>query len=166
MAAFTGANLALTALGDAEMVTASRVSLDFFSVLGARPVLGRGFTPAEDRPGGPPVVVVATVSGASVSAPTRPRWDAPWSLDGVPRTVVGVAPDWLKWGESQLYVPLQTGIPRASANDHRLVVMGRLARRRDPPGRRRLPSSTASPPAPPRTPTIPRLAAAYPQSNA
>lgn len=37
----------------------ARVSADFFSVLGVRPRLGRDFTPADDRPGAPPVVIVS-----------------------------------------------------------------------------------------------------------
>src|SRR3984885_12283880 len=47
---FNAANLAV--LGGAEQVDAERVSGNFFDVLGAKPLAGRSFTPAEDQPSG------------------------------------------------------------------------------------------------------------------
>ena len=40
-------------------VTALRASANLFPMLGVRPVLGRGFTPAEDSPAAAPVVVLS-----------------------------------------------------------------------------------------------------------
>ncbi len=45
--------------GEPEQILGSRVSANYLDVLGVKPVLGRSFTPDEDRPGSPaPVVVV------------------------------------------------------------------------------------------------------------
>jgi putative ABC transport system permease protein len=45
--------------GERERVDATRVTRNFFPMLGIRPALGRDFLPEEDRPGGPPVVILS-----------------------------------------------------------------------------------------------------------
>lgn len=52
----TGVNLALN--NQAFFVDQQRVGAGFFRTLGVAPAIGREFTDAEDRPGGPPVVVL------------------------------------------------------------------------------------------------------------
>jgi hypothetical protein len=42
-----------------ELVQALRVSLNYFRLFGANPILGRIFTADEDRPGGPQVLVMS-----------------------------------------------------------------------------------------------------------
>jgi putative ABC transport system permease protein len=48
----------LAGRGEPRRVSAGRVTATVFPTLGVEPVLGRGFTTAEDRPGGPKVVVL------------------------------------------------------------------------------------------------------------
>jgi putative ABC transport system permease protein len=50
MAAIRSWNPTLVAEGEAERLSAMRVSWNYFAMLGAGPALGRGFTAAEDRP--------------------------------------------------------------------------------------------------------------------
>ena len=45
--------------GELERIDATEVTWNFFPMLGARPALGRSFLPEEDRPGGPPVVILS-----------------------------------------------------------------------------------------------------------
>ena len=45
--------------GGAEALSGARVTRDFFSVLGVSPVLGRSFTPEEDRLGGSEAVILS-----------------------------------------------------------------------------------------------------------
>ncbi len=45
--------------GELERVAATGVTWNFFPMLGARPAWGRSFLPEEDRPGGPPVVILS-----------------------------------------------------------------------------------------------------------
>ena len=59
MAAYTGDDAVLTRLGPAERVTAWHVSTNFLPLLGAQPLLGRGFTADEDRPGSAPVAILS-----------------------------------------------------------------------------------------------------------
>jgi hypothetical protein len=51
--------LNLSGNGELERIDATDVTWDFFPMLGVRPALGRNFLPEEDRPGGPPVVVLS-----------------------------------------------------------------------------------------------------------
>ncbi len=48
-----------TGPGEPERLDGQRVSAAFFEVLGVTPALGRGFDPADDRPGGPDVVILS-----------------------------------------------------------------------------------------------------------
>jgi putative ABC transport system permease protein len=49
----------VTGAQNPEQVQAARVTSNFLPVIGVRPALGRGFTPREDRPGGPLVVLLS-----------------------------------------------------------------------------------------------------------
>jgi putative ABC transport system permease protein len=83
----------LTGAGDPARLNVGLVSANTFEVLGTRPLIGRLFTPAEDRPNGPPVAVLG-----------YPVWQAQFAgdpsilgrkilLNDVPVEVVGVMPD-------------------------------------------------------------------------
>jgi hypothetical protein len=56
---FASSGVNLTGVGEPERLHSLRVSVDFFRTLGVQPVLGRGFTAEEDRPGGPNAVVLS-----------------------------------------------------------------------------------------------------------
>src|SRR5436309_851745 len=49
----------LTGYGEAERIVTAQVSADLFSALRVNASLGRVFTNEEDKPGGPPVVVLS-----------------------------------------------------------------------------------------------------------
>ncbi|HKS67804.1 MAG TPA: ABC transporter permease [Candidatus Acidoferrales bacterium] len=57
-AAWSGWNFNLTGNGPPALVEGARVSWDFFDTLGVKAMLGRTFTPGEDRPGAPRVAVI------------------------------------------------------------------------------------------------------------
>ena len=59
MAAFGTTRHIVSHEGNAEWVGDAEVSHDLMSVLRIQPILGRGFTPEEDRVGGPKVVLLA-----------------------------------------------------------------------------------------------------------
>jgi putative ABC transport system permease protein len=52
-----GSGLSLTVGTEPERVQSTRVSADFFRVLGVPPIVGRNFNTDDDRPGAPPVVI-------------------------------------------------------------------------------------------------------------
>jgi predicted permease len=111
-----------------EQLRSGRVSREFFGLFGAPTLLGRTFSPDEDRPGGPRVAVLShglwttrfdrdpAVVGKAVS------------LGGEPHTVVGVlgAFDFADLGEQpQVFVPFQLD-PNTSDQGHYFQVAGRL----------------------------------------
>ncbi len=92
IAAYRDFTANLTGGGEPERIICGRATTSFFSILGVRPVTGRLFLPEEDRPGGPPVVILS-------EALWRRRYKGDPSvvgrgvtLDGKAYTVVGVLP--------------------------------------------------------------------------
>ena len=82
----------LTGGGEPERVICGTATTSFFFILGVRPVVGRLFLPEEDRPGGPPVVILSEALwkrryGGDLSVLGRGV-----TLDGKAYTVVGVLP--------------------------------------------------------------------------
>ncbi|HEV2205813.1 MAG TPA: ABC transporter permease, partial [Candidatus Acidoferrales bacterium] len=59
IAAWSSWDFNLTGNGPPALVEGARVSWNFFDTLGAKAMLGRTFTPDEDRPGGPHVAVIS-----------------------------------------------------------------------------------------------------------
>jgi putative ABC transport system permease protein len=127
----------LGAGGDAppEQVSGSRVSADFFPMLGATPALGRTFAPDEDQPGRAQVVVLSDQLfrrrfGADPSAVGRTV-----TLDGRPYEVLGVMPpsfrvplDLWRANPAEFWVP--AALTSQSADDrrsHSWNLIGRLA---------------------------------------
>lgn len=122
---------------EAERVNAMRVSADYFAMIGVSPVLGRAFTPEEDRPGSARQVVVLG------DALWRRRFRADAGvigrvvdLSGRPFTVVGVMPRGFDdliasraYGDAALWVPLgyDPAADYACRSCRHLVMFGRLA---------------------------------------
>ncbi len=101
LAVFATASLNLAGKGEPERLSTLRVSSNLMPLLGVRPVIGRGFLPAEDQPGGGHVALLGyglwlrrfgsdpSVVGQSIQ------------LDGQSTTVIGVLP-----GETQMETAL------------------------------------------------------------
>ena len=114
-----------------ERLNGVEVSHEFLKVLGIPPLLGRGFLPEEDRPGGHTNVVMITEDfwrshfGADAGIVGRTM-----VLDEVPRTVIGVLPRgaWMV-KDYTFFVPvvLTPGSQRAARSGHWGGVFGRLA---------------------------------------
>ena len=85
--------MSLTGKGKPERLWGMVASANYFDVLGVRPILGRGFLPAEDeKPGGAPVAVISyrlwqTHFGANTDIVGQEI-----EIDKHPYTIVGVAP--------------------------------------------------------------------------
>jgi putative ABC transport system permease protein len=89
-ATFTGQSL--PGFPGAERIVAGRVTEGFLRVLHVQPAAGRFFSPAEDRPGGPEVVVLSHRAWVQRFGGRREVLGETLTLDGVPRTIVGVMP--------------------------------------------------------------------------
>ncbi len=95
------------ATGPAESYTATLVSANTFALLGRQPIIGRDFSPADEQPGAPPVIVLdhgfweRRYGGDSAIVGRAVR------INGSPATVIGVMPPGFSFPQSQeLWMPL------------------------------------------------------------
>ena len=134
VAAWSEGQVNLTGDGEPERLHAAAVTANLFSTLRSSPLVGRSFTPQEDLPGGPRVVVL----GFGV-------WNRRYSADpsivgrgilinGQGYEVVGVMPpgfalptDFKNPEPSQLWVPLQMDPNSTDHGSHGLFAAARLA---------------------------------------
>lgn len=103
---FWGANLSV---GDkAERINIRLATHDFLEVLGLRPVVGRYFTPQEDRQGGPNVVLVSFGLWERLFAKDPAVVGRVLQLDNDPYTVIGVLPREADFPEAkEIWQPLR-----------------------------------------------------------
>ena len=120
---------ALAGEGEPERVGGAAVSAGLFSILGVTPVLGRGFTTADDVPGAPPVLLLGyglwlrRYGGDTAVIGRTVR------LNGVPRTIVGVMPPRFAFPEfAALWLPMAGEASITSSSDRVAASIGTVGR--------------------------------------
>lgn len=100
-------------------------SAELFGVLGARPLIGRAFQAGEDQPGAEPVAVLSWGLWQELGG-DRSIVGSRLTLDGTPRTVVGVMPRgfWFPDPSVRVWTPVQLSPQRRSGN---YAFVGRVA---------------------------------------
>jgi putative ABC transport system permease protein len=128
LALVRGQSVTLTASGAAptrlgvQVVTASA-----FPTLGIRPILGRPFLPADERPGSERVAVLTRALWLERFGGSPSVIGTRITLDGSPATVVGVLPDEGRLTpETRLWLPLVPGPIEQSRGTHQWGIVGRL----------------------------------------
>ena len=119
----------VTGEGEPEQVTGLRVTTNFLSMLGARTVLGRGFTAAEGAGQARyPVAVLANGYWKRRFGSDPRIIGRTFTMNSEPYTVIGVlAPDFYHFLPTDLYVPWPVAQLRAKSRvDHDFGVMARL----------------------------------------
>jgi putative ABC transport system permease protein len=117
----------LTGGGEPERVLGAKVMAGFTDLMGLRPVLGRGFLPAEGMPGGPPAVLLSyqlwqrrfqgdhAIVGKSVG------------LDGISYNVAGVlAAEVRSIGSVDVWIANTDDMAQAPRGERRYGAFGRL----------------------------------------
>src|SRR5262245_47674297 len=116
MSAFNFGTTDFTGSGEPERQAVASVSTDLFATLGVAPALGRAFTPADDREGGPPVVVLSDRfwrrrfgSDPQVIGRALTIESLDWPYTPQRWTVIGIMPPGFRFlGEVDLWMPLIT----------------------------------------------------------
>jgi putative ABC transport system permease protein len=128
MAIIGYASLSLTGSGEPEAVPAARVSSEFFSVLGARPLIGRTFTSQDDTPASGRVVVLSHAFWKSRFGGDPGVVGREIRFDGEAWTVIGVmGPDTVLPDFSRVWVPTAWNAEQAAIrNNHNYLVVARL----------------------------------------
>jgi len=130
-------NVVLTGAGEPQQLDAEIVTWDVFPTLGIQPQLGRGFLESEEAPGSRVVVLSHELWQRQFGA-DRNVVGRSITLDRMPYTVVGVAPQGFAYPVNEPHVQLWTTIARdreAPPDDtpitgqrgaHLLIALGRL----------------------------------------
>ena len=116
--------------GEAERVEVARVSDGFFGVTRLPPLLGRTFTPEEEKPGAPEVAVLSHALWQRRYGSDSGIVGRPILINGTSRTVVGVMPPRFDAPDARVTVwtPLRLRYDSLwERNNHYLSMIGRLA---------------------------------------
>ena len=115
----------LSGAGDATRLTGTRVTADFFPVLGVSPALGRAFSREQETAGRNQVVMLSERLWRERFAADPGILGGSITLDGVPHTVVGVMPPGFHFpAASDIWTPLAVTLdPR---NSYIYSVLGSL----------------------------------------
>jgi predicted permease len=114
-----------------EAIVGLQMSADMFTLLGAKALIGRTFTSDEDRPGHPPVVVLAWSLWQRDFGGRDDVVGRQVVINGSPYTVIGVMPDAFRFApywstDAEIWTPLVLG-PRVTDRTGRsLRVFARL----------------------------------------
>ncbi len=125
LAAYRVDHRSLTGKGEPERLTVLAASHSIFPTLRVAPVLGRAFSADEDRPGGDDVALLGHAFWVRAFGGDSGVLGTTLALDGVPFTVIGVAPDHFPLVDADLWVPLAPH-PAGDRGDHWLDLVGRL----------------------------------------
>jgi putative ABC transport system permease protein len=128
MAAYGGRTFTFGGTERPEAIMGAAVAPDFYSVLRVRPMLGRTFTPDENRAGGPKVIVLSYKFWRDHfgSDPNIVGRDVP--INSRPYSVIGVMPEAFRFPSwAQVWVPLAwSNEERVIRGNHNYMVVGRL----------------------------------------
>src|SRR5262249_41191624 len=97
MAAMGGAIFNLGGVAEPERIHAARVTADFFSVLGIKPLLGRDFLPGDESPGTDGVVILDYALWQQAFGGDPSIVGRPVNLDESSYTVIGILPESFKF---------------------------------------------------------------------
>ena len=113
-----------------ERYGGANVDATAFRIMGAQPVLGRGFTPDDDRPGAAPVAVIGHSVFVSRYGSNPSVIGRAVRINDVPATIIGVMPEGFKFPfNTDVWLPLGTvqGLDQQRRNARSWTVMGHLA---------------------------------------
>src|SRR5260221_7512206 len=116
--------------GEPEQVTGAPITPSLLPLLGLSPIAGRSFLAGEERPGSAPVAMISeglwkrrfgadpTIIGRSLT------------LNGISRTVVGIAPPALRvlTTNSDVWIPITIDPGREQRLNHVIIAIGRIKR--------------------------------------
>jgi len=121
-------SFALTGIGSPERIPGIAVTADFFSTLGATPILGRSFSAEDDHPGSEPVVLISKTFWQNHLSSDPNVLGRSITLNGRPHTIIGVMPSEFRFpGTEPIAVwPIRTFEPARGRPPYFLFPFGRL----------------------------------------
>lgn len=105
-----------------------QMSANGFSVVQQKPLLGRDFLDADERPGATPVLIIGYHVWRDRYAQDPAILGKTVRIDEIPRVVIGVMPPGRRFPEeTDLWTPLIPDAAREKRDDRELMMFGRLA---------------------------------------
>lgn len=129
LAGFSLLDVTLTTGGDPERLPAGSVTANLAGTLGVSPLLGRWFTDADVAGSGLPVVVLSEPLWRQRFGADRSLIGRTVTVDGAPRTVIGIMPAGFQipGSRERLYLPLADGWRDFPRSARYLGAIGRMA---------------------------------------
>ena len=119
--------LNISGIGDPERAPAALASREFLPALGIKPIVGRNFLPEEDRPGGPPAVLISNALWQRRFHSDPAAVGRRLTVDGIPRTIVGVVPHELgEMVHADLWLPTAINPNNPERQNHTYGIVARL----------------------------------------
>ncbi len=126
--ALYSARTAVVNLGEADTVPSAMVTPDFFHVFDTPLLIGRAFTPEEDRPGGPQAAIVSYRFWQDRLGGRSDVLSQAIDVAGVPRPIVGVAPHGFDFPRrAQMWLPMRSDDTQCGRGCVFMNGLGRLA---------------------------------------
>lgn len=121
-----GSGFNLVGAGQPDRLIGSRVSAEFFSVMGVRPILGREFRAEEDLPGHAKVVVLSHRVWTRRFGARADLVGQAVNLNGEPYTVIGIMPEHFRYPDNSVLWTLFQMDPASREGGNYFEVAGRL----------------------------------------
>jgi predicted permease len=138
-----------------QNVRRASLTSNVFPLLAVQPLIGRNFTPDDERTGSESVVIIGHALWKSRYAEERSILGRTLRLDGKPATIIGVMPDGMQFpSNTDLWTPVVPTAEQQKRDARFLQVFGRMR-----PGASRAQAQTEL------NGVAARLAAAYPDTN-
>ena len=113
--------------GEPERIPSALVTATLFPVLGVQPVMGRGLTASDDRPGAEPLVVLSDVLWRRRFNGDPRVLGTTMKVDGVAHTIIGVMPPGFRFPEfAQFWTAMAPARHDQARGRRSLGVIGRL----------------------------------------
>jgi putative ABC transport system permease protein len=102
----SGRSFTLTKISEPAIIRGANISASTWGMLGIKPIHGRTFTDAEDRPGADPVCVLSYATWQGRFGGDAQILNHPITLDGQIYTVIGVMPPQFKYWAGDIWLPV------------------------------------------------------------
>jgi putative ABC transport system permease protein len=129
IAGFAGRPAILTGRGEPQLLSGTHSVGGILQLLGVPPLFGRLLSEADEDPGAPQVIVLSYGTWRDLFGEDRRALGASITVDGVPRTIVGVMPASFSFlgGPSAFYVPARFDAQfRENRDQYFIQAVGRL----------------------------------------
>jgi predicted permease len=123
----SGTNLTLTGAGEPTILKGAQSTASFFDVLHARPALGRLYSKADESLSAMRVIVLSHATWRSRFGADSSIVNHTVTMDGVPRTVIGVMPaEFDTPADVAFWLPVRFGPSEDNAPEFNFAVMARM----------------------------------------